>query len=707
MKSSFLLLALFCVFAFIKRDNLVGTNQDLFFPGESFKKFSDFGSFQITTWNNIIVENEEDGLKLCHEFRTNYKELVSKIMCETQLSEFAPLVISYLNDQFLIYPAPDKKKLSESASMEMAKLSVMMGPESENLLNITRLDPLNRKEALLNKVQNLMNDSFVWKNGLLTHAKDKKVIIPIQFSYKPDQIEITKKIDKLLTQHHAVMIGQYEGHSSNRTAIENDLDNVGILGFVLIALFVAFVVYMKLYKLIKLIVPTALGICVSFFITWLIYGSVHAITLAFGTGIIGLAIDYGFHYVFSKDKNMAWKSNLYALLTTLLVFMIFLFSSVPLIRQMMVFSLIGLIASYVFSRLLLINDHIDVHFSMTLKKSKWHSLTLILVGIGIFHFAYFKVDTSIRRFNYTPEKVIQAQNWFYSQVKKEKVFFKVYEEKNFNEIEEDFKKTAGQDIRTEGVFGYVPFLEQQKANIESWNEFKKSGFKFEGDEAKVFAPFTERLNDLSKDKHLDFNHPPEYLSHLIKNNKIITMWFVKGDDQEKIVKAQVKNVDSLIDIVVDFTKMLSREITIFMPITIAGIFALLMFRYRSFKKSFLCLIPFLFSLGFYGLLYRYFNFPLSFMSLMGLFLIYGLSVDYGIFSTDYFTDEHRDLAEESSLNLSLLVNWVSGIVGFLPLLWCKHPILHDLGLVLVVGMFGIFYSTFFVIPALFDFGSKK
>ena len=706
MKISFLLLALFGLFAFVKRAELLDNGQELFFPEATYKKVHEFTSFQITTWSQIILEDEKEALDLCHTLREKHAEMISKIMCETKLIEFAPVVKSYLSDQFLIFPAPTATELNSQAAMELAKLTVLMGPESENILGIMRFDPLDHKATLLSKVQSLVNNGFEMKNGLMTHKKDNKFVIPVQFSFKPDEIQKTKIIQKVLDQHHAVMIGAYEGFSSNRTAIEEDLDSVGLIGTLMLILFVIFVIYLKLYKLIKLIIPTALGICVSFVITWLIYGRVHGITLAFGTGIIGLAIDYGFHYVFSKDKGMAWKSNLYALLTTLVVFFVFIFSSVPLIRQMMVFSIIGLVASYLFSRLLLINDHIEIDLKITLKKSKWHALSILVAFLGIFHFFSFKVDTSIQRFNYIPAQVKKAQSWFFTHVKREKIYFKVYETKDLAVAEADSQKLVGKDVRQESVFSYLPSSSQQQSNLDSWLKFKESGFKFSGNEAKLFAPFTQELETLTPERKINFEHPPEYLSHLVKDNKLLTMWFTSTASQEAAIKSEIKDSESLLDIFVDFTNLLSKEINLFMPLTLVAILGLLMFRYVSFKKAAICLIPFLFSLGLYGILYRYFNFPLSFMSLLGIFLIYGLSVDYGIFSTDYFMEVHRDESEESSLNLSLLVNWISGIVGFLPMLWCQHPILHDLGLVLVVGMVSIFYSTFFVIPALFDIGKK-
>jgi predicted RND superfamily exporter protein len=85
--------------------------------------------------------------------------------------------------------------------------------------------------------------------------------------------------------------------------------------------------------------------------------------------------------------------------------------------------------------------------------------------------------------------------------------------------------------------------------------------------------------------------------------------------------------------------------------------------------------------------------------MLGLLLIYGISVDYGLFSVDYFTLHKRGVEEESKLNLTFILSWSVNFLGFLPYLWCHHPILNDLGHVLIVGMLGILYVTMFVVPA--------
>lgn len=711
MKISLVFFCLFSLLIFFKKDQLLENGPDFFFPKKTYEKMMAFNSFKITNWNNIIL-NEPNRTKtsikltpneICDTLKNKYKQWISKIICQTESLEYTPLLESYLSDQFLIFPAPDSKTLEKSAEQELAKLTLFMGPEAKSLMGVMRLDPMGFKESLLENIQRFVNKNYTWQNGFLRNSTNTKIVIPIQFSYPPSQIEKTAEIMNFLREQEATMLGPYEGFYSNRRTIEEDLNKIGILGTVITVIFVFLMISLRLLNLIKLIIPTALGIALSLLVIWPIYGKIHGITLAFGTGIIGLAIDYGFHFVFSKNKKSAWKSNLFALLTTLVVFGIFLTSSIPLIRQMMVFSIIGLIFSYIFSRILLAKDHIQVTLNICFKKSKAHLLTLPLILLGIFSFFSQKVDTKIERFNFIPPDVRKAQQSFFSSFPKEKIFFKIYLNSEIEQIENDYKtiKTQFPTIRSESIFDYIPLFSQQKDHLNSWMRLKNTSFKFTGNSSKMFFPFEEKLSSLHPSQIIEIKNSPPYLQHLLTKENVLNLWFTKEETEENIIRENIPKVRSLNDMMAEFANSLSTEVTLFMPLTILAIIGLLYFKYSSLKKSFICLIPFLFTLGVYGLFYKYFPFPLSFMSFLGIFLIYGFSVDYGIFSTDFFTEENKEKEEESAFNLGLIVNWASAFIGFLPMLWCQHPILFDLGVTLVVGMLGIFYSTFFVIPSIF------
>ncbi len=183
MKSSIFILALMGAFLAFKHKDLIETGQEPFFPKATFEKINSFSRFQLGSWNNIIAPDEKSAKILCQELRSN--KYVLKVMCEPQLLDFAPLAKSWLNDQFINYKAPTKTQLDDSANGELAKLSVIMGPEAQTLLEFIRLDPLNHKEALVGKLQTKLSDNFDWREGYLRHKTSPAVLIPTKFNYDP------------------------------------------------------------------------------------------------------------------------------------------------------------------------------------------------------------------------------------------------------------------------------------------------------------------------------------------------------------------------------------------------------------------------------------------------------------------------------------------------------------------------------------------
>jgi hypothetical protein len=699
MKISVVLLLILSAFLVFKRNDLVDTGQSLFFPKDTYEKIHDFSLFQLGSWNNIIIDKPADAIKVCELLRAS--EYVLKALCEPGVADFAPLAKSWLGDQFFNYKAPSKAEFENLSDGELAKISLLMGPQAQSLIEFIRLDPVNHKEDLIEKMKTRMNENFIWREGFLKDKNSDVTLIPVQFNYKPEEITKSKSIEKLLAPYNAVMLGVHQGHLSNQGTIIEDLNNVGVVGTIVSIFVFGFIAYFKLFRLAKLVIPNALGICVSIIATWLVFGKVHAITITFGTGIIGLAVDFGLHAIFLEDKKKVWHSNLYGFLTTLAVFIIFIFSDIPLIKQMMFFSTVALIGSYIFTYILIGNDYIPVTVDIIIKKSKWHLISLVLSLLGLFHLATFKMDTSVARFNYTSPKLEKMQNWFYSQMKNEKIYFKIYPTSKADVIEEDFRKTQKAGLRAESAFSFILDKDTQKENVASWITLRDHHFKTTPDKEKIFQPFIAKLTSLQLEDHVSIATAPEYVLHMLQDKKALNLWFIKNSTEESTLRTLVTGAESLAGIFINFTNRMTNEVLHFIPVTFLIIFGLLYFKYRSLFKSFICLIPFLFALGLYGLCYRYLNFPMSFMTLLGLFLIYGLSVDYGIFSTDLFTESDKSTKTESSFNFGLILTWLTNFLGFAPLLMCRHPILKDLGLVLVIGMIGVFYGTFFVVPAVF------
>lgn len=142
------------------------------------------------------------------------------------------------------------------------------------------------------------------------------------------------------------------GQASNR-----DLRRIGLLAVVgIVALFL--LTFWSLRQLALALLPILVGSLCAVTAVTLIFGKVHLITLIFGTSLIGVCIDYAFHY--SADRLLggeSWTSTqglarifpgiALGALTSVIGYLSFFTAPFPLLQQMATFSAIGLVAAFV------------------------------------------------------------------------------------------------------------------------------------------------------------------------------------------------------------------------------------------------------------------------------------------------------------------------------------------------------------------------
>ena len=92
------------------------------------------------------------------------------------------------------------------------------------------------------------------------------------------------------------------------------------------------------------LVAIGVAVCAALSGTWAAFGSIHIFTFVFGTSVIGVSIDYAIH--FFTERHHIFKGLLLGFMTTELSYIALTFAEFPLLRQMAVFSLIGLASSF-------------------------------------------------------------------------------------------------------------------------------------------------------------------------------------------------------------------------------------------------------------------------------------------------------------------------------------------------------------------------
>ncbi len=144
--------------------------------------------------------------------------------------------------------------------------------------------------------------------------------------------------------------------------IRGDIERIGGISTLWIVLLFA-VLFGSLRMMGLAIVPLAFGSAVAILVTHVVFGEIHGITLAFGTSLLGVGIDYAEHYFthFSLTPERGagavmrsvWPGLWMGALTTIVGFAGMGLTGFPAVRQIAVFSAVAIVAALFATRLLL------------------------------------------------------------------------------------------------------------------------------------------------------------------------------------------------------------------------------------------------------------------------------------------------------------------------------------------------------------------
>ncbi len=142
----------------------------------------------------------------------------------------------------------------------------------------------------------------------------------------------------------------------SRAQIEREVHWLAIAGTVLMSALLL-LAFASLPALLVAALPVATGVLAGIASVSLVFGGVHAITLGFGTTLIGEAVDYAIYYLIQARAGGAahwlksgWPTVRLGLLTSLCGFAALVFSGFPGLAQLGVFSVAGLLAAAGFTR---------------------------------------------------------------------------------------------------------------------------------------------------------------------------------------------------------------------------------------------------------------------------------------------------------------------------------------------------------------------
>ena len=129
-------------------------------------------------------------------------------------------------------------------------------------------------------------------------------------------------------------------------AMERSKCEINVLSAVSFA--VVLVLGLWLFRSVRFVMPLVATLASAFLMAaatvFAVYGRPHVLTFVFGTTLIGLGVDYVYHACATENMRTIRRPLAYALMTTLVSFAPLAFSSVAVLRQMALFTGVGLCA---------------------------------------------------------------------------------------------------------------------------------------------------------------------------------------------------------------------------------------------------------------------------------------------------------------------------------------------------------------------------
>lgn len=646
----------------------------------------------------------------------------------------------------------DDGKVSDAAiTKAVAELKQRLGsPMSSLITRVAPSDPFLILPKLFEKLSAasgsglaVVDDRFVTTEGgaaavlmLRTHASPSDSTVQ-----RPLLTGVQNAFARLQRSHGTHLRLSQSGVNRHAVAAEasmqSDMQRVSVVSIVGLL-----VLYLLLFRSIRpalLSLPVlAAGFLAGTTACLLAFGRVHGLTLAFGSSLLGVAVDFSLHFyshqALAPDANgpratmrRIQNSLLLCAATTIVGFITLLASTFPGMRELAVFSAAGLAASLAATWLLMpaLTKNVRVtKLSLALtsglralesKKSRWRRwlalplfAVIAVIAIGLPRATWNDGVQSLNRVDQVLRAEDDAVHARVARFEQRRVL--VTEGATEAAALREYANVAASLSRPGNTGGFgsaaglLPSAERQastdamlRRDATLWprlrNALEAAGFK-----ADAFQPFADDLTKPAPPPIAPSDLVGTPLEALVRPFRLDgpsgTAWltFVQGGAHEADLAAYAAaraptadlGTTRLVDIEATLSHALSSYRTSMVELLLLGVLAviaLVALKERNVKATlFATAPPLLAAAGTVGIL-ALLGVPLNLMSLMALLMIVSMGDDYGIFLVDDVEPASRD-----ATYLSVFSSALSTIFGFGLLALSEQPALRSIGLASSIGI---------------------
>ena len=663
-----------------------------------------------------------------------------------------------------VYPSliadEDIKSIEQRLTAEKVRKALnemyakLLSPEGSAMKNLYRMDPLGFRLNVMEKLRFLnIIPKMRLENGHFISPDGKNALIIAETPFEITDVERGREMlihfQDLIASvvSDTISVSMISGHRytlANIDAIKKDI--VIILICSSLGIFILFLLFFRSLGGIFVFLTPICVLCIAAAGVSVLYRNVSAVTIGFGAVLLGISVDFAVHVYFAlrsatsnPSETIAQVSRpiVFCGLTTLGAFGVLFFSSLPVQRELAVFSIIGICVALILSliplpqvvrrsRMLKYNQKTNIKTRFQPARKWVICLWLLLLVICAWQGTKLHFDGDLRSLNLVPDEIRDLEN-------------------TLQRTWGNFRGTAvvfaeGPDLQTaletnDRIFRHLtrnpnssrivslapilPSLKTQESNRQRWNAFWSDGKrehvnrlltdqgKSIGFKSTAFEPFAKAIAGPSPPVTVEALRTiglAEIVDTLIiddgKNVKVLTLvpdtpeiaaLFDSSDFNRSNIEFASQN---------QFRKTISKAIAddFFHFILKASTMVILLLGllFRNLKKVLLSLIPvvtgILFMIGVMGSLGIAFNL----FNVVAAILVIGLGVDYGIFMVTKMTQGLDDATEKA-----VFVSGLTTIAGFGALILARHPALHSIGLSVLIGIGAAIPAALVIIPAMF------
>jgi predicted exporter len=508
---------------------------------------------------------------------------------------------------------------------------------------------------------------------------------------------------------------------------KKDINLIGIgstIGVVLLFL----LVFRNVKSLIIPVVATVLGPLFALCVCHLLFGSLHIITLVFGASLIGVVGDYSLHfyYFYNKKKSsenimLLYRALLLSLITSVIGYGALSLSGLGALRQVAVFSGLGLIYSWLvvisLGSALIQQNRMNVHdrylqrvvsiILTCLEKIRYRlcvfGALVILTGLLFFiGFSFPTNDSPKAFFSLNPSLVQQEKILSELTASYEPASFIVVNANNAQQLYDriaSLETALGPDAKALfGVRQLFPSPEQQQKNyhlnarlygenglVEQFlQQHKMTSIDAKNINAKSIAEdYLKNKNQLLSQREFfsrnDLLLPPFWVE---SGSTIYSFMLIPKTINTNTLAVRLHNIEGVkyVSAIADVETSLKQ--LRFSALELLGValilIALLAFtQYELLLTIKIIVVPLCsIAMTFVGL--AALGIPLTIFHIMALFLVLGLSMDYVIFAAE--------MAENSVETLTAIVlAAITSLLSFGLLVFSSLPAVSAFGITVIIG----------------------